>query len=797
MRVEVIGGGPAGLYFGILMKRLEPGVEITIRERNRPDDTFGFGVVFSDETLGFLDDADPESAAEIRARFRSWREIRTQVRGTWTVSTGHGFAAIARTELLAVLQRRAAELGCELRFEAEVGDPEALAAGADLLIGCDGVASTVRERWAASFAPTVEHGRCRFAWLGSTQPLDAFTFLFVEGEHGLFQVHAYPYAEGRSTFIVETHEEAWRAAGLDGADEAATVDYCERLCAPWLDGHRLLANRSIWRRFPTVTCGSWRHRNAVLLGDAANTAHFSIGSGTKLAMEDSIALVETFRAHGTGDVPHALEVYENGRRLDVAKLQRAAKTSRSWFEQSRRYRGQHPVAFTFNLMSRSKRITYDNLRERDPAFAACVDRWYREAHGPRAAAGADVEKDFQRRVGSATVERAAAPSPELFTKGLSTASGSSAMPNAGHTAPPPMFTPFTVRGLTLRNRIVVSPMCMYSAKDGTPNDWHLVHLGARAVGGAALVVAEMTDVSAEGRITHGCAGMYERAHVAAWKRIVDFAHVHARTPIGLQLAHAGRKGSMRHDWSMRDEPLVSGEGAWPTLAPSAMPYKAGWPAPRAMTRADMERVRDEFARAATWADEAGFDWLELHGAHGYLLSSYLSPLANFRADDYGGSLENRMRYPLEVFAAMRDAWPAAKPMSVRVSATDWFEETGAGTTADETVAFARELKRLGCDLIDVSTAGNVPESEPEFGRMYQVPFAEKVRYEAGLPVMAVGAIQGADHANTVLAAERADLVVMARPHLYDPYLTLHAAARYGVEVEWPGQYELGKPRIER
>jgi anthraniloyl-CoA monooxygenase len=360
-----------------------------------------------------------------------------------------------------------------------------------------------------------------------------------------------------------------------------------------------------------------------------------------------------------------------------------------------------------------------------------------------------------------------------------------------------MFTPFTVRGLTLRNRIVVSPMCMYSAKDGTPNDWHLVHLGARAVGGAALVVAEMTDVSAEGRITHGCAGMYERAHVAAWKRIVDFAHVHARTPIGLQLAHAGRKGSMRHDWSMRDEPLAPGEGAWPTLAPSAMPYKAGWPAPRAMTRADMERVRDEFARAATWADEAGFDWLELHGAHGYLLSSYLSPLANFRADDYGGSLENRMRYPLEVFAAMRDAWPAAKPMSVRVSATDWFEETGAGTTADETVAFARELKRLGCDLIDVSTAGNVPESEPEFGRMYQVPFAEKVRYEAGLPVMAVGAIQGADHANTVLAAERADLVVMARPHLYDPYLTLHAAARYGVEVEWPGQYELGKPRIER
>ena len=776
MRIEVVGGGPAGLYFGILMKMAYPAVAITIRERNRPDDTFGFGVVFSDETLSFLDDADPESAAEIRARFRWWSDIRTLFRDAWTTSTGHGFAAIARKSLLSILQRRAARLGCELRFEEEVADPESLLGAADLVVACDGVNSLLRERFAASFRPRVELGESRFSWLGTTRPLDAFTFLFVETPHGLFQAHAYPYAEGRSTFIVETDEAAWRAAGLAAASEVDTVAICERIFRDQLDGHRLLANRSLWRRFPTVVCESWRHENVVLIGDAAHTAHFSIGSGTKLAMEDSIALVAAFREHGLVDVPRALAAYEEGRRLDVAKLQRAAQTSRRWFEQARRYRRQHPLAFTFNLMSRSKRITYDNLRQRDPALVAEVDHWYRAAHGDETLSFSPTErreaKDFHRREEN---------------------SGEGARGD-DVAAAPPIFTPCRVRGLTLRNRIVVSPMCQYSAVDGEPNDWHLVHLGSRAVGGAGLVIAEMTDVSAAGRITLGCAGMYAREHVTAWHRIVEFVHAHAGTPIGLQLAHAGRKGSMRHDWSMADVPLAPAEGAWGTLAPSAVPYHPGWPVPRAMTRADMERVRGEFVRATRWADEAGFDWLELHCAHGYLLSSFLSPLANFRDDDHGGSLENRMRYPLTVFAAMRDAWPAAKPMSVRVSATDWFEEAGAGTTSGETVVFARELEARGCDLVDVSTAGNVPESEPEFGRMYQVPFAEKVRYEAGIPVMAVGAIQGWDHANTVLAAERADLVVMARPHLYDPYLTLHAAEAYGVDVPWPGQYQLGKGR---
>ncbi len=555
MRVEVLGGGPAGLYFGILMKMAYPATAIRIHERNRADDTFGFGVVFSDETLGFFDEADPESAAEIRARFRWWRDIETYFRGQWTVSTGHGFAAISRQVLLGILQRRAAALGCEILFGDEVRDPEALRA-ADLVIGCDGVNSLVRERYAASFRPRIELGKCRFAWLGTTKPLTAFTFLFVETPHGLFQVHAYPFDEGRSTFIVETHEESWRDAGLDGASEDETIALCERLFAGQLDGHRLLGNRSIWRQFPTVSCESWRHGNVVLLGDAAHTAHFSIGSGTKLAMEDAIALVDAFRREGTDDVPRALAAYEEARRLDVSKLQRAAQMSREWFENSRRYAGQEPVPFTFNLMTRSKRITYDNLRERDPALVDGLDRWFQAAHRP---AGA---------------------------------------PPAG-SPPPPLFTPFRARSVSLANRIVVSPMCQYSAIDGVPNDWHLVHLGSRALGGAGLVIAEMTDVSAEGRITRGCTGIWSRAQVAAWRRIVDFVHERSAAKIGLQIAHAGRKGSMSHDWSFVDTPLRPDEGPWPTLAPSAVPFQPGWPVPRAMTRRDMDRVREQFvARGA-------------------------------------------------------------------------------------------------------------------------------------------------------------------------------------------------------
>ena len=752
MRIVTIGGGPAGLYFGILMKKRFPDVEIIIHERNRPDDSFGFGVVFSDETLGFLGDADRESYDAIRSRFRSWSEIETWFRGEWTISTGHGFSAIARTELLRVLQQRAVELGCDLRFGSEIASVDAVL-DADLVIGCDGVNSQVRERFVESFRPEIAMGQCRFSWLGTTGPLDAFTFLFVETEHGLFQVHAYPYAEDRSTFIVETHDETWRRAGLDRASEEETVAVCQGIFGDLLGDHRLLANRSIWRRFPTVRCASWRHENVVLLGDAAHTAHFSIGSGTKLAMEDAIALVAAFDRHGRSDVPRALAAYEDARRLDVAKLQRAARVSQRWFEHSARYLGQHPVIFTFNLMSRSKRITYDNLRERDPKLVAAVDRRYQEEQGR--------------------------PVP------------------AGATAPPPVFTPYTARSVTLANRMVVSPMCQYSAEDGTVGDWHLVHLGSRAIGGAGLVITEMTDVAPEGRISLGCAGIWADEHVVAWRRIVEFVHARSAAKIGIQLAHAGRKSSMRHPWQGEDVPLGPDEGGWTALAPSAAPFRPGWPAPRQMDRADMDRVREQFVAATRRAEEAGFDWIELHFAHGYLLSSFLSPLSNLRRDEYGGSLGNRMRYPLEVFRAVRAAWPEAKPISVRISATDWMEEEGRGMLVEDSVALARELAAAGCDLIDVSSAGNSPESEPEYGRMYQVPFAERIRHETGIPVMAVGGIFDADHANTVLAAGRADLAVIARSHLADPYLTVHEAARYGVDYPWPGQYLRGRPRPPR
>ncbi len=748
MKIVSIGGGPAGLYFAILMKKAYSDVKVTVFERNRPEDTFGWGVVFSDETLGQFEEADAESFAAITAHFKTWRNIETTYRGVCTVSTGHGFAALSRKQLLLILHRRCLELGVELEFEREVTDFEAL--DADLILGADGVNSLVRQHYAEYFQPELDWRRCRFSWLGTTKPLEAFTFLFEETEHGLFQVHAYPFEEGLSTWIVECHEVTWRRAGLDRASEDQTVAFCEEIFADFLEGHRLLPNRSVWRSFPTVRCATWHHRNVVLLGDAAHTAHFSIGSGTKLAMEDAIALAAAFESQGVADVPAVLATYEDARWVDVIKLQKAAQTSLEWFENSERYLGQSPVQLTFNLMTRSKRITYDNLKERDPELIRAVDEWYR------------------RDVGA-----------PLTSSGL---------------APPPMFTPLTLRGMDLTNRIVVSPMCQYSAVDGTPNDWHLVHLGSRAVGGAGLLITEMTDVLAEGRITPGCTGLYAPEHVAAWRRIVEFVHQQSSSKIGIQLAHAGRKGSVRHPWEGDDAPLGVADGAWQTLAPSAVPFQASWPTPKAMDRHDMLRVLEAFVRATESAEAAGFDLVEVHMAHGYLLSSFISPLANHRTDEYGGSLENRMRYPLEVFRAMRSAWPADKPMSVRISASDWMPD-GSGSTPSEAVVLAKALKAAGCDILDVSSAGNSPESEVGYGRMYQVPFAEKIRYEADMPVMAVGALLGDDHANTVLAAGRADLAVMARPHLRDAYLTLHAAEKHGFfDQPWPGQYLPGMPK---
>jgi anthraniloyl-CoA monooxygenase len=797
-----LGGGPGGLYCALLLRQAVPDSEVTVVERNRADDTYGFGVVFSDETLGAFRDADEPSYRDIAARFRRWDAIDTFYRGTCTVSRGHGFAALSRRALLAVLQQRCRDLGVTLRFEHDLAALSDLAAnGYDLLVAADGVNSLARRELAATVEPRIEQGRTRFCWLGTSRPLDAFTFLFAESPAGLFQVHAYPYDPSMATWIVECTEPTWRDAGLADADEATTGAYCESLFADFLHGHRLIANRSIWRTFPTVACAHWsaevtapnatRPTPVVLLGDAAHTAHFSIGSGTKLAMEDAIALVAALRDHPS--VPDALTAYENSRRVEVAKLQKAAKTSREWFEScaAGRYLGQHPLQLTFNMMTRSKRITYDNLAERDPALVTALNSFYFETAG----APATYRWSAATTLGPPSVvwrvnEDGSRSDPECEADAATAAFATTPNP-----APPPIFVPYRVRDLELANRVVVSPMCQYSAEEGCVTDWHLVHLASRAMGGAGLVIAEMTDVEPAGRITHGCAGMYTPEHVPAWRRIVDFVHAHTEAKIGVQLAHAGRKGSVHHPWEGNsDRPLLAHERPWETFAPSAIPFQPDWPAPRAMTAADLERVRNAFVRATRWADAAGFDWVELHAAHGYLLSTFLSPLANQRDDDYGGSIENRMRFPLAVFAAMRAAWPAHKPMSVRLTASDWMPD-GSGTTPDESVVFARELAALGCDLIDVSSGGNSPLSQVEYGRMYQVPFADQIRHEAGVPVMAVGAILGADHANTVLAAGRADLAVMARPHLADPYLTAHAAVRYDqAQYAWPGQYWRGRPR---
>jgi len=740
VKIVSVGGGPAGLYFAILMKKADPAHEITVLERNRPDDTFGFGVVFSDATLDNFREADPETHAAITQAFAHWDDIDIHYQDQVLTSTGHGFSGMSRQALLDILQARAKDLGVVLQFSSEVTDPAAWA-GADLVLAADGVNSALRLRYAAHFQPAIDWRRNRFVWLGTTFPFPAFTFMFKESEHGLWRVHAYRYDARSSTFILEATEATWRRAGLDEASEDETVAFVARLFARELDGHPVLKNRSLWRSFPTVRNGRWHHDNIVLVGDAAHTAHFSIGSGTKLAMEDAIALCRALGEHR--DVTPALAAYEAERRPQVETLQRAAQTSLEWFEHTERYHGRlEPAQFAFSLLTRSLRVTHENLKARDAKFVATVDGW--------------LADKASRQSGVAVP---AAPPP------------------------PPMFTPFRLRELVLSNRVVVSPMCQYSAEDGTPGDWHLVHLGSRAVGGAGLVMTEMTDVSREGRISPGCTGMYKPEHVTAWKRIVDFVHATSAAKIGLQLAHAGRKGSTRRLWEGIDEPLP--EGNWPLISASPLPYFSHSQTPREMDRRDMDGVRDAFARAAGMAVRAGFDLIELHFAHGYLLASFISPLTNQRKDAYGGSLANRLRFPLEVFDAVRAVWPASKPMSVRISATDWKE---SGLEPAEAVQLARELKAHGCDIVDVSAGNTVADQEPAHGRLFQTPFSDRIRLEADIPTMTVGAVASYADVNSIIAAGRADLCVLARAHLYDPYWTRHAAQEQGIELPWPPQY---------
>ncbi len=747
MRIVCIGGGPAGLYFALLMKQARPRAEISVIERNRPNDTFGWGVVFSDQTMENLARADQPTYQAIVDSLYHWDDIDVHFKGRTITSGGHGFSGIARQRLLNILQDRCNELGVEMRFQTEVADARDFTAGADLVVASDGANSGIRSRYAEYFKPQIDVRRCKFVWLGTHQRFPAFTFAFEKTEYGWFQAHAYTFDNETSTFIVETPEEVWRAAGFDRMTADESIAYCQRLFAPYLGGHELLNNAkhlvNPWRNFIRLTNEHWSHGNIVLIGDAAHTAHFSIGSGTKLALEDAIALAGALRS--TRHIPSALEAYEAERKVEVLKLQNAARNSTDWFEHVDRYTALDAEQFAYSLLTRSQRVSHENLRLRDRKYVESVETWF--------------------------AERSGLPKRPI----------------------PPMFTPFPLREVTLPNRVVVSPMAMYSCQDGTPDDFYLVHLGSRAHGGAGLVFTEMTCVAPDARISPGCAGMYKREHVTAWKRIVDYVHTRTPAKIGLQLGHAGPKGSTQLGWEDADEPLP--EGNWPLIAASAIPYGPHNQTPRAMTREDMDRVLAEFTRAAAWGVECGFDWLELHCAHGYLLSSFLSPLTNLRDDEYGGSLENRCRYPLEVFRALREIWPAEKPMSVRISAHDW---APGGNTDDDAVEIARMFKATGADLIDVSSGQTTRRARPVYGRMYQTPFADRIRNEVGIATMAVGAIYTPDHVNSIIAAGRADLCALARPHLADPYWTLHAAAQLGYhDMPWPNQYLQGKDQLER
>lgn len=753
-RVLCIGGGPAGLYFALLMKARQPSLEVTVIERNRPFDTFGWGVVLSDQTLANLAAADPDTAAIIGREFHHWDDIQVFFKGRQVRSGGHGFCGIGRKRLLNILQERCLALGVKLVFETDATDDQALAEqyNADLVIASDGLNSRIRQRYADVFQPDIDLRQCRFVWLGTHQTFDAFTFAFEKTEHGWFQAHAYQFDDKTSTFIIETPESVWQAHGLDKMEQPEAIAFCEKLFAKYLDGHSLISNATHlrgsanWIRFPRVVCNHWTHRvnvggktvPVVLMGDAAHTAHFSIGSGTKLALEDAIDLANEFA--GGGDIDHVLEAYEARRSVEVLKIQNAARNSTEWFENVHRYTGMEVEQFAYSLLTRSQRISHENLRLRDTAWLGGYEQWL-----------------------------------------------------SGGKPLPPMLMPLTVRGLTLKNRIVVSPMATYSAVDGVPQDFLLVHLGARALGGAAMVFVEMTSPTPEGRITPACTGLYNDAQSVAFKRIVDFVHTQSNAKIGMQLGHSGPKGSTQVGWEGTDEPLP--EGNWPLLAASAVAYGEQNQLPAQMTRVDMDLLRDQFVESTRRAADAGFDWLELHCAHGYLLSSFISPLTNLRTDEYGGDIHNRCRYPLEVFQAMRAVWPADRPMSVRISAHDW--APGGNTDADAVVV-ARAFKEAGCDFIDVSSGQTTRAAKPVYGRMYQTPFADRIRNEVGISTIAVGAITDADQANSIIAAGRADLCAVARPHLADPAWTLHEAAKLqSRDVDWPKQYLSGRDQMYR
>ena len=754
MRVACLGGGPAGLYFGISMKLRDPAHEVVVIERNRANDTFGWGVVLSDDALSNLAQNDPISAEAIRSHFAYWDDIAVVHDGVRTVSGGHGFAGIGRKQMLILLQQRARELGVELRFETEFKSAEEYRKDYDLVVGADGINSRVRQEYAEVFKPDIELRACKFIWLGTHQKFDdAFTFIFEKTEHGWIWAHVYQFDADTATFIVECAQDTWENFGFEGMTKEEIVEKCREVFAAHLGGHELMSNANhlrgsaVWMNFPRVLCEKWHHENVVLLGDASATAHFSIGSGSRLAFDSAIALADYLHSEPTMEA--AFERYQAERRLEVLRLQSAARNSLEWFEEVERYLDLDPVQFNYSLLTRSQRISHENLRLRDPEWLESAERWFQNTAG-------------------------AAPDAPLRA---------------------PMFAPFRLRDMTLKNRIVVSPMAQYKAVEGCPTDWHLIHYGERAKGGAGLVYTEMTCVSPEGRITPGCPGLYAPEHEAAWKRLTDFVHAETDAKICCQIGHSGRKGSTNLGWEGIDLPLDSGN--WDLVSASALPWSKRNAMPREITKAEMDQVKAEFVASTEMAVRAGFDMIELHAAHGYLVSSFISPTSNQRKDEYGGSLENRMRWPLEVFAAMRAVVPEGTPMSVRISANDWVGD--AGVTPSEAVEIARMFTAAGADLIDVSAGQTTIEARPVYGRMFQTPFSDRIRNEAGIRTMAVGNISEADHANSILMAGRADLVAVGRPHLNDPYWTLHEATRIGDRAapDWPMPYLNGRDQAWR
>jgi anthraniloyl-CoA monooxygenase len=749
MKIAVLGAGPAGLYFAISMKLRDAAHDITVYERNKADDTFGWGVVLSDETLDNLAGNDAKSAAAIREHFAYWDDIAVIHKGVRTVSTGHGFCGIGRKKLLMLLQERARELDIALEFQSDIADPRPFMESHDLVIAADGLNSRSRAAFTDHFEPDIDTRKCKFVWLGTHQKFDdAFTFIFEKTEHGWVWAHAYQFDPDTATFIVECSQDTWDRFGFGNMSQQESIAVCETIFKKHLGGHALMTNAnhirgSAWINFPRVLCERWSFQNLALMGDAAASAHFSIGSGTKLALESAIAMADYVQSEPT--LEKAFEKYEDARRTEVLKLQSAARNSLEWFEDVERYLELDPVQFNYSLLTRSQRISHENLRLRDEKWLGSAEEW------------------FQNQAGSASHR-------------------------------PPMLAPLKLRGMELKNRIVVSPMAQYKAVDGTPTDWHFVHYAERAKGGAGLVYIEMTCVSPEGRITPGCPGFYKPEHEAAWTRLVDFVHAETDAKICAQLGHAGPKGSTQVGWEDADAPL--NEGNWPLMAASEVAWSPENQMPKAMDRADMDKVRDEFVASTEMAERCGFDMLELHFAHGYLLSSFISPLTNHRSDEYGGSLENRMRYPLEVFHAVRAVWPDDKPISVRISANDWVGDEGV--TPEEAVKIAKILQNAGVDICDVSAGQTSKRAKPVYGRMFQTPFSDRIRNETGMATMAVGNIFEPDHVNSILMAGRADLVCLARPHLADPYWTLHAAAALGDrQVKWPDPYLPGRDQLYR